>query len=185
MKKASFILSCMALFCAAGMAYTQDNSYKFDASLQLAVLDMADPIGEKPLGLGGRFGYHLSSLLRLDGEVMYFPENPSGNFGETLALGGVKIGKEIDSVGIFAKVRPGVINFGGRHFDSRMSEKIHPALDLGVTLKYYARRQFFLRMDIGDLIVPFRGTPYQSVRDLTSLGTTHSLLAEFGLGIRF
>jgi hypothetical protein len=185
MTKISFISSCMALFWAASMAYAQDDSPKFDASFQLAVLDMRESIGEKPLGLGGRFGYRFSSLLHLDGEVMYFPENPSGNFGETLALGGIRAGREFYAVGVFAKARAGVINFGGGDFNSHLSEKTHPALDLGVILEYYASRHLILRMDIGDCIIPFGGTAYQSIHGLKSLDTTHNLLAEFGIGIHF
>jgi hypothetical protein len=187
MKKTLFILSCMALFWAASMAYAQDGSLKFDVSFQLAVLDMRGPIGEKPLGLGGRFGCRFSSLLHLDGEVMYFPENPSGNFGETLVLGGIRVGREFYAVGVFAKVRAGMINFGGRDFNLRLSEKTHPAFDLGVILEYYASRHVFLRMDIGDCIIPFGGTPapYQSIYGSKFLGTTHNFLAEFGIGFYF
>ncbi len=185
MAKTLFILSCMALFWAPCMAYAQDDSPKFDASFQLAVLDIREPLGEKPLGIGGRFGYRFKSLLHLDGEVMYFPENPSGNFGETLALGGIRIGMEFYSVGVFAKVRAGAINFGGGDFNYRLSEKTHPALDLGVILEYYPSRHLFFRLDIGDCIIPFGGAPYQSIHGLRSLDTTHNLLTEFGIGIHF
>ena len=181
-----YLCQILVLSGLLGIAHAQESPARYDASFQLSVLDMREDLGEKPLGVGGRFGYRLSSLLHLDGGLSYFPEDPSGNFGEVLGLGGVRVGKQFESIGVFAKARAGAIKFDGKAFSSRLSDKVHPAFDLGVMLEYYMRRSLFVRMDIGDCIIPFRDATYLSPYGETlSLGTKHYLLAEFGVGIRF
>jgi hypothetical protein len=180
------ILPFLAFWEAANMAHAEDLSPRFDASFQIAVLDMREHIGEKPLGVGGRFGYGLTGLVNLDGGLVHFPEDPSGNFGETLGLAGVRIGKRFDTFGVFAKARAGAINFGGRASDLRLSDTMHPAFDLGTMLEFYAKKNFFVRLDLGDCIIPFGNTTYPSAEGQPiRLGIKHNLLMEFGLGFRF
>jgi hypothetical protein len=144
--------------------------------------------GEKPSGVGGgRFGCYVSSHISLDTEVNHFPENPSGNFGETLALFGVKVGKRFDRLGVFAKARPGVIHFGGGDFSQRLRDKTHLAVDLGGVLEYGLSPHIFVRFDLGDTIIAFGGATFLSAVSPgpTRLGTIHNLQASIGLGIRF
>jgi hypothetical protein len=177
-----------AEFCNGGLLYialgpSQQHSM---TEAPLAVLDTRDSLGEKGLGVGGRFGYRLLPLFFLDGEAVHFPEDPSGNYGETLGLAGIRIGKQYDNFGVFAKLRAGAINFGGRAFHLRLSDKTHPAFDLGTTLEYYAKKGFFARLDVGDCIIPFGNTTLLSPEgQLNRLGTKHNLLMEFGFGFRF
>jgi hypothetical protein len=181
-----YICGLIVAFGFLRIAYAGEPSLKYDASFQISVLDMREHLGEKALGVGGRFGYRLSSMMYLDGEIHYFPEDPSGNFGQILSLGGIRVGKEYESIGIFAKARAGTIRFDGKAFSLRLSDKAHPAFDLGVMLEYYTQRYLFVRMDIGDCIIPFKGTTFLSpYGETVPLGTQHNLLAEFGFGIRF
>jgi hypothetical protein len=183
MKRKLFIL-CIA-FLGASIASAQEDLPTFDLAIQMPVLNLTGSVGEGAFGVGGRFGYHFSPLLYLDGELNYMPEDPSGNFGETLGLAGIRIGTEFDKIGVFAKARAGAIKFGGRSLSSRLDDRTHPALDLGGIVEFYAGRHFFARVDIGDCIIPFGNATYLSPYGPKKLGTKHHLLMEFGLGFYF
>ena len=185
MKTFLFCLSFLTLFGISDAAFAQDDAPKFDGSFQLGVLRLEESVGEAPLGVGGRFGYRFSSRFFLDGEAMHFPEDPSGNFGETLVLGGIRYGKQFDKVGIYAKARAGAIHFGGSSFNWRLSEKSFPVFDVGAMLEFYPKEHFFIRLDLGDCIIPFGGAVFQGLNGPVTLETRHTLAMGFGFGFRF
>jgi len=82
-------------------------------------------IDEGPFGVGGRFHYNFTPLVAADIELTHYPENPSGNFGETTTLLGARLGKHFDRFGAFVKARPGLIHFGGEYFSLRLDRKTH------------------------------------------------------------
>lgn len=100
-------------------------------------------------------------------------------------MGGIRSGMEFYSVGIFGKARAGVIHFGGRQFHPRMETLTHPAVDIGLIFEYFHSRHLFMRMDIGDCIIPFGGVSYLRGNGPTNLQTTHNLQLDFGIGVRF
>ena len=120
------------LLLVSRIAFGQSGSEqpRFEAGAQLTSIRL-NALGESPLGIGGRFGYHLNDHLALDAQLNYFPENPSGNFGETQVLAGMRLGSRVDRWGIYARAGAGAIHFGGDFFDLRLSSKTHFALDLG------------------------------------------------------
>ncbi len=166
---------------------------RFEAGAQIAVLDLRNSVGEKPLGIGGRFGYNATNWLTAESELSYFPQNPSGNFGETLAVFGPKVGCRFSDVpgvgdmGVFFKARPGVINFGGPFFTERnVANRTKFAFDVGVVWERYFRTYGVFRIDIGDVIIPF-GDAALSVGSIQPVypHTSHNLHATFGVGVRF
>jgi hypothetical protein len=171
---------------ASENARAQTSVGRTELGVQFTTISLHE-FSEKRPGVGGRFGYNLSSHISLDTEVNHFPENPSGNFGETQALFGVKVGKRFDRIGVFAKARPGVIHFGGGDFSQRLRDKTHLALDLGGVLEYGLSPHIFVRFDLGDTIVAFGGATFLSAVSPgpTRLGTIHNLQVSIGLGIRF
>src|ERR1051325_3337420 len=71
--------------------------------------------GETVNGLGGRFGYNFNENFALDSEFSFFPEAHLGNSQsgqKTQGFVGVKAGARTNRVGVFAKVRPGVMFIG-------------------------------------------------------------------------
>jgi hypothetical protein len=114
-------------------------------------------VEESAFGIGAIFARDLLPLLSIDAEVNYFPENPSGNFGETEGLLGVKLGTRSDQTGLFAKGRLGFIHFGGQFFEGRLPNRTKLALDLGLVFEHYPRSgRRGWRVDGGDTIIPFR-----------------------------
>jgi hypothetical protein len=128
-------------------------------------------------GAGGRFTYNVNKYVALDNEVNLFLPDEGPPYA-TQGLFGVKVGKRIDKVGIFAKARPG---FQTNLYDSGR-DQTRFALDVGVVSEYYPNKHLVLRFDAGDVIIPFRGAQSPFVQ---GPGTTHNLQVNLGLGVRF
>src|SRR5262249_48148839 len=158
---------------------------RVELGLQLSSTKLSQ-IEEGAFGIGGRFHYNLSPHWALDTEISHFLENPSGNFGETLVLAGVRVGKRFDRWGVFAKARAGAIHFGGSFFDLRLDEKTHPAFDLGGVAEFYPSRLTVVRFDAGDTIIAYRGATFLpgSSPVPVRLGTTNNFSLALGFGLR-
>lgn len=185
-----YIGVCLWLLSFCSPARAQSSAPQFEAGLHFTSLRLRT-IGEGAAGLGGRFTYNRFEHLAFEAEISHFPENPSGNFGETEALFGVKVGTRFDRFGVFAKVRPGFIHFGGGDAAERLSDRTHFACDLGGVLEYYPSSRWLIRTDFGDTIIAFTGTRFLSPigtpagPNVVRLGTTHNFQGSIGFAIRF
>ena len=171
-------------------------------------------------GFGARVGRGVNRYVSLEAEVNYFPrgrELTDENFtgGRKLqGLFGVKVGKRYESFGLFAKARPGFVNFEQGDLQRRpdlICPAVFPpplgcvetkgrtdfALDLGGVLELYPSRGTFIRFDAGDTIlrsgahvVPGKlGFPNSAVITNTTVSlpaeTTHNFQGGVGFGFRF
>lgn len=179
------ILLILFLFSLESSAQTDEHPIEVGGFV--TTIKLSDPIGETPIGFGGRFTYNFTKNFALDSEVAYFPENPSGNFGQTVAVAGVRAGVRREKFGAFAKVRPGIVNFGGNAFRARNGSQSNFALDVGGVLEYYPSRRVIVRVDLGDTIIPFGDKTINSPLPpfTTRPGTTHNFQSSFGVGFRF
>jgi hypothetical protein len=174
------------LFSLAAGAQTSEHPITVGGFV--GTIDLRGPVGEKPLGFGGRVSYDFNDHFALDGEAAYFPQNPSGNFGQTAAFAGVKAGIRTKNVGVFAKARPGVVRFGGDFFKAYNGQsQNHFALDVGGVVEFYPSKRVVVRVDVGDTIIPFGQDPVRGPLPpfVTRPGTTHNLQASIGAGFRF
>jgi hypothetical protein len=131
-------------------------------------------------GAGGRFTYNLNDYVALDSEVDFFLPDEGPAYA-TQGLFGIKAGKRIKRVGIFAKARPGFQT----NFVVNNREQAQFALDLGGVVEFYPNRHVVLRVDAGDVIIPFGNNVVGEGLFAQRLGTTHNLQASLGVGIRF
>jgi Outer membrane protein beta-barrel domain len=178
----------IALFLFSSESFAQTRDHPIEVGGFITAIDLRDTVGEKPGGFGGRFAYNFTNNFAFDAEAAYFPENSGGNFGQTAALAGLKAGIRSESFGVFAKLRPGVVRFGGdffRTYNNRSQNYF--AVDVGASLEFYPSPRVIVRVDLGDTIVPFgdntirRPLPPYTNRP----GTTHNFQASFGVGFRF
>ena len=131
-------------------------------------------------GAGGRFTYNLNNYIALDSEVNFFLPD-EGPPSAVQSLFGIKAGKRTKHVGVFAKVRPGFqTNFV---VDTR--EQARFAVDVGGVAEFYPNRHVVLRLDAGDVIIPFGNSVVGEGVFTQRLGTTHNLQCSFGVGVRF
>src|SRR5215468_5544625 len=136
-----------------GVANAQgEPRYQWEAGFQVTTIQFGAP-AEKPLGLGGRIGRDLGNRITVEAEANHFPENPSGNFGETQVVGGVKAGSHFGSWGGFIKIRPGLLHFGGRDFRARNSDLDYAVLDIGAVADRSITERLVFRLDFGNSII--------------------------------
>jgi len=204
-----FILCILCTFCFALPAFAQgDVSFVgsdiigMDVSFQLSAVKTPIGIYNGTGGIGGRVGYYLGSIVFLDGEIL---QKFSGCIVELCSnekmtiLGGVRLGTIFDDwIGVFAKARAGAYGFNAEDKSETITDKknFYPVFDIGVIVERYFERNFFIRFDIGDWIIPFGDTKIVNydwpANDLlppsanyTRIGTKHNMAFEFGFGFRF
>ena len=167
-------------------------------------------------GGGARFTYNLTDSIAVEGELTHHPKErfigfgglfPPENFGtliggkRTEGLFGVKAGKRMEKIGVFAKFRPGFMRFtkipdcpGGEISRCTYGAKTEPAFDIGGVFEYYPVRQVVIRFDAGDTIIRYDKLTRANFGDLPPSpqfpleiggGTTHNAQFSVGVGIRF
>jgi len=127
-------------------------------------------------GVGARAVFNFNSFFSLEGEGNCFLNNASQKLfsgGRAIeGLFGPKIGLRTENVGIFAKVRPGVISFSNTvqgiivnpnvpfSFSIQTGRLTEPALDLGTVIEFYPARHWAWRTDIGNTMVFYRSSNF-------------------------
>jgi hypothetical protein len=167
-------------------ALAQELTQRVEVGAAVSIIDLRSSIGEKTLGVGGRFTYNLADRFALDSEVVRFPQE-NGYYGYTQALAGVKAGFRYHRLGAFAKFRPGVVHFNGAGFRaSNGGSKTNLAVDVGGVLELYSSsRRIAVRIDFGDTIIPFGDEVITRGGGLrVRPGTTHNLQSSFGVSLR-
>jgi hypothetical protein len=131
-------------------------------------------------GAGGRFTYNLNKNIALDSEVDFFLPD-EGPPTATRGLFGLKAGVRNKWVGIFAKARPGFQT----NFVVNGREQARFAMDVGGVAEFYPNRHLVLRVDAGDVIIPFGNNVVGQGIFAQRLGTTHNFQFNLGVGFRF
>ena len=150
-----------------------DQPPRFELGVAAGGIHLSD---NNNFGIGARAVFNLNSFFSLEGEGNFFLNNASPKLfsgGRTIeGLFGPKIGLRTENVGIFAKVRPGVISFSNTvqgivvnptlpfSFSIQTGRLTEPALDLGTVIEFYPARHWAWRTDIGDTMVFYRSTSF-------------------------
>lgn len=133
-------------------------------------------------GFGGRFTYNVTNNIALEAEGNFFPKRNDdfiGVPGGKLYQGqfGVKAGKRFKKVGLFLKIRPGLVRFtkvsqftgftavtfihpflGEIHYENaefRTGKATYLSTDMGGVVEFYPSRRIVTRLDIGDTIIRY------------------------------
>jgi hypothetical protein len=182
-----FVAVLLILLSALTTVVVAQTERPLEIGAQFTALRV-NPLGEGAGSVGGRASYDLG-FRRLtvapEVEFNYFPQNPSGNFGETQLLAGARAGFRIDQFGFFLKLRPGVVHFGGGDFVERNGSSTNFAMDAGGVLEYYISRRVALRVDWGDTMIYFPQAIATGVPPVKPAGWYHSLQGGAGVNLRF
>ena len=183
-------LAFLLVFTGSSAVFAQQTTERFEAGVQFTVIKL-HWVNEIPVGFGGRFTWDLprqgSFVLSPEAEVSYFPQNRFGFYGETEVLAGIKAGARTEKYGLFAKVRPGLIHFGGDTFwQIYGGAATNFAVDVGGVFEYYPSSRITLRMDMGDTMMYAPRTFFRTPTGLLGpSGNFHNYQAQFGVGFRF
>jgi hypothetical protein len=187
------VILALALGMNAGAQQRAANSSAGDSSnetprFELGVAFSGIHLSENNnFGVGARAVYNFNSFFSLEGEGNFFLNNPSPGIlsgGRAIeGLFGPKIGFRTDTVGVFAKVRPGFITFSNTvqgitfnpavpsAFTIETGRLTEPALDLGTVIEIYPSRHWAWRTDIGDTMIFYRSSSFFGI---TLPGTTQN-----------
>jgi len=120
-------------------------------------------------GFGGRVTYNFSRWLAMDSVINYFFTNPhvgDAQRGGKILQGtfGPKAGFRAQRFGVFAKVRPGFLSYGGvqdNGFPPFPTTRLtYFAVDFGGVLEYYPSRRTVLRFDLGHTSVFYHAAKF-------------------------
>jgi hypothetical protein len=140
-------------------------------------------------------------------ESAYLPDFAEQKF---LLLAGGKLGFRSQHLGLYGKVRPGVMLIRDRFFcgfwdcpppERKYNDKYHFALDTGGVVEIYqvpflqqkgpaaVRDRLFLRFDASHLMVPFTSRYSVEIDGISipieTRSTRHGFTVSFGAGFRF
>jgi hypothetical protein len=109
-------------------------------------------------------------------------------------LFGAKAGIRRSHFGVFGKARPGFfyISKGELFADPNIrffrapegpQSQFKFAIDIGGIVEFYTSKRSFIRVDLGDTMIPFARSPYGdiSIKDMLS----HNVQLNIGLSLRF
>jgi hypothetical protein len=134
--------------------------------------------GSTEPGLGARFTFNFNRSLAVEAVGNLFPHSCNycgGNVADNSGiikqgLFGIKAGKRFEKWGIFAKVRPGVVNFGqgntiytltgtgsSTSVSVRRVGQSNFATDLGGVLEFYPSKHIVTRFEGGDTLIHYGG----------------------------
>lgn len=237
----AYVFALGLLLCGAQVAQAQGAEQRWEAGGQFSVFDVASgrstavavecvkppcPLGTtrninqratEP-GFGGRIGYSVNRYFTVEAEANYFPReraltDPDFTGGRKWqGLFGVKVGRRYDRVGVFAKARPGFVNFKeGDLRDRAACVALFPpplacfqaegrtdfAFDVGGVFELYPSAHTAVRFDAGDTVLRTRAHNVPAEIQFSPSGpvfltvlaspaaTTHNFQGSVGFGFRF
>lgn len=206
--------AAIILLSGGRAAEAQSDARRVEAGVQLTGvrLNSFDPLpellkGEVPIGgggatwepgFGGRLTYNFGDNFAVEGVVNWLPREHESvvEGGRKLqGLFGPKVGVRGRRAGLFGKLQPGFMRFGGfpRVIGlSRSSTGVSAlqtsrasmffALDVGGVAETYPSPRTIIRFDVGDTIIRYGG---RDPKELNPTFTRHNLQFSVGFGFRF
>ena len=164
-------------------------------SINLSVFDSVEAGG------GVRLTYHINDHFDVEAEgnlfEFFLEDHPTDDVVGAQGLLGVRAGLQYKRIGVFAKLRPGVVNFpslrgprgpcsllpceGSRRGGNRF------AVDAGAVVEFYPAEKIILRMDIGDTMIRFSDDHFFKSSTMVRIndGFSHNLQWGASIGYRF
>jgi hypothetical protein len=155
-------------------------------------------------GFGAWFAFKPTAEIGVEAEFNFFP----GDLGRAVALSrhrgqalfGIKAGRRFGDLGVFGKVRPGLVIFGkAPRGVACVTILVYPppleclvslgstnlALDFGGVLEFYPGPHAMIRLDLGDTLIRFDGPAYTRFGRFDDDFNVHNLQVNIGFGFRF
>jgi hypothetical protein len=179
----------LALAALFTLAFTSITSGQTQIGGHYSALSLEYP-DQTRHGGGAFFVYAPRGWIGVDVTTSWFPSDDVGGSAWQL-LAGPRVGGSVGRIGIFGRVRPGLVRFSERFFapetvciaifptpEGCLVKSTNFALDYGTTVEASLSSRTVLRFDIGDALTRYR-------RGDDSSSWKHGLLVTAGAGWRF
>lgn len=200
-KTFSVVALLLVVSFAGGEIEAQSGERKFVVCPLYTTINL-QAFDSKESGVGMRLSYQVNDYLAVEAEGNIFEfsigDHPTDDKLAAQGLLGIKAGLRNRRVGVFAKLRPGVVNFPelrvrrsfcflGQSCERSARSANRLALDAGAVVELYPTRNIIVRMDVGDTMIRFRDdfivefpAPVR-IKD----GFSHNLQLAGSIGFRF
>jgi hypothetical protein len=198
------LLIAAVMFIAIGNddVCAQSNISGLEVGGQFTTIHLSE-FDETTAGFGARLTYNVSSYIALEGEVNFFPQRINVSHftssGQRLeGLFGIKSGIRSKRVGVFGKLKPGLIHFSQQHRPCTIVGPVRAvgcaflrtennfALDLGGVVEFYPWSSITVRFDTGDTVIRYGGFEVSAgpARIVTGSFTSHNFQISAGVTLR-
>jgi hypothetical protein len=183
-------------------AAAQTDPHRFQVGAQLAGVVSSEFDGSD-VGLGARFSWHAAPVLGAEAEFNFYPgdfaDAPAFSSGRVEGLFGVTLGPRLGRHRVFAKLRPGFVNFRAASepfaciaiFPPPLSctlaaGKTVFAIDFGGGLEFFPTAGTFVRVDVGDRVMRYPRTVLENDGGIREGAfSSHDFRFAIGAGLRF
>ena len=202
MIRRSLSIPVMVLVFFAGRSDTQGQTLdrKFEVSAVYTTINL-QAFESRESGGGIRLAYNINKYLAVEAEGNVFDfrigDYPTDEWLGAQGQLGVKMGLRNRRFGLFAKIRPGVVNFPSlkvhqrfcfplQHCEDSGRSGNRLAVDAGAVVELYPTRRIIVRLDIGDTMIRFNddaffGSSFMRIND----GFSHNAQFSGSVGYRF
>ena len=197
-----FLVALPVLLVAPGRCHAQAQNPErtAEAGVHFTSINLS-PFNSTEGGGGVRLSYNINKNLAVEAEGNLFEfsigDHPTDDVLAAQGLLGIKGGWRNRHVGVFAKFRPGVVNFPSLRGPRRLCSLLpcegsrrsgnRFAMDAGGVLELYPTEKMILRFDIGDTMIRFSDDSFFESSTLVGIkdGFSHSFQFGVGVGFRF
>jgi hypothetical protein len=196
------ILAAIAIISLGVDTAWAQTSQPFEIGAQIASQRVGE-LDATDVGVGGRAAWHPYQLIGVEGELNYYgsdiPDRTAISGSRVEGLFGITAGPRIGQVRPFARIRPGFLSVGSAPgpvaciliFPQPLSCALAGgdtlfALDVGGGVELFTPGKTFVRLDLGDRMLRYRGPAIDrsgEVHDDNFIG--HDLRVAIGAGWRF
>jgi len=153
---------------------------RYELGAQFTAVAPGGPVDAGNIGPGLHFGYNYNRFLSLESDL--------NGYHPVTFLVGPRIGYTWQDVGLYLKVRPGLIHFtSDEAIPSVEKHPTHFAFDTGIVLARYFESGVYLRLDAGRIFVDYGGGSYTDpvTKQMYHLGVPGGFLGSVGIGARW
>ena len=201
--KASLSVVVLMLFVSFGRSDIQAQilERKLEVSGLYTTINL-QAFDSRESGVGVRLSYNVNKYLAVEAEGNAFEfsigDYPTDEWLAAQGLLGVRTGVRSRFVGVFAKLRPGVVNFPKLKVHQRFCIPLQScedagksgnrlALDAGAIVELYPTSRIIVRVDIGDTLIRFKDDVFFRTSSFVMIkdGFSHNLQVAGSVGFRF
>ena len=200
-KSLSIVVPMLFLSLGRSDIEAQTLERKLEVSALYATINL-QAFESRESGVGVRLSYNVNKYIALEAEGNAFEfsigDYPTDEWLAAQGLLGIRAGLRGRRVGLFAKLRPGVVNFPKLKVHQRFCLPLQScqnagksgnrlAVDAGAVVEIYPTSRIVVRLDVGDTLIRFKDDVFFQTSSFVRIkdGFSHNVQVAGSVGFRF